>query len=113
MRDAELREFIVRNRTATRCYLEGRADGYVEGLADGHQQAGDAAELTARKLLATAELGAQQAALAASAAEFLTVPRAAARPMPTTTIRPAPSLAQFLDGLRRGGILRDRQAVAA
>lgn len=113
MNDDQMSAFIAENRTASRIYMLGRSDGYLEGHADGYQQAGDAAELAGHAYYAMDALEAHTRAFSRAAADALTVPRFQERPAPVSNIKSPPTLEAFLSGLRRGGILRDMEAKAA
>ena len=106
-------QFIATNSRARAIYTQGWEDGHRQGHQDGYRDAGDAAGLAARAYYAMEADEAHTRAFAKTAADALNVPRMAARPTPKPTLRAVPALAQFLDGLRRGGILADRQEVSA
>lgn len=93
--------------------MQGREDGYAQGHQQGHRDAGDAAELGARAFIALTAADAASKAHTADTATSLDVPRFRQRPTVVPTIRPKPTLAQFLDGLRKGGVLSDRKEEAA
>lgn len=104
-------QFIASNSRAHAIYCEGWQAGHTHGYTQGHRDAGDAAELAGRAYYAMSASEAHTRAFAKSAADALTVPRMASKPMPTATIKPTPTLDQFMAGLRRGGVLGDVQAV--
>lgn len=104
-------EFIAANRRAHEIYTQGWEEGHAHGYAEGRRSAGEAAELAGRAYYAMSAHEAHTRAFAKSAADALTVPRMASKPMPTATIRATPTLDQFMAGLRSGGILVE--AVAA
>lgn len=106
-------EFIATNPRAHAIYCQGWSDGHAHGYTDGHRDAGDAAELAGRAYHAMSAQEAHARAFAKSAADALTVPRMASKPMPAATIKPTPTLDEFMAGLRRGGVLGDVQAVRA
>lgn len=106
-------EFIATNPRAHAIYTQGWEDGHRQGQQDGYRDAGDVAELAARAYYAMEANEAHTRAFAKTAADALDVPRMAARPTLKPTTHTAPTLAQFLDGLRRGGILNDRQGAAS
>ncbi|MGP5608642.1 hypothetical protein [Arthrobacter rhombi] len=105
--------FIATNARAHALYTQGWEDGHAQGHRDGLRDAGNAAELAAVRFYTLEATDAHNRAQVADTARSLDVPRFRDRPMPVSTIKPKPSLAQFLDGLRRGGILTDRQGVSA
>ncbi len=106
-------EFIATNDRARAIYTRGWGDGHAHGYTDGHRDAGDAAELAGRAYYAMEASAVHTREFAKSAADALTVPRMASKPMPTATIKPKPTLDEFMAGLRRGGVLGDVQAVRA
>lgn len=104
-------DFIATNPRARAIYAGGYERGYVQGQHDGHGDAVHVAELASRTFLAMSATEAHNRAQAADTAKALDVPRFRDRPTPVPSIKPTPTLGQFLDGLRRGGILTE--AVAA
>lgn len=106
-------QFISTNPRALAIYTQGWEDGHRQGHQDGCRDAGNAAELAAVRFYTLEATDAHNRVHAADAAKALHVPRFRERPAPKLTIRTIPTLAQFLDGLRRGGILNDRQGAAA
>jgi len=106
-------QFIATNRRAHAIYCQGREDGYAQGHHDGYRAAGYAAELAAARFYTLEATEAHTRAFAADTARSLDVPRFRDRPMPETTIRTIPTLAQFMRGLERGGWITPTQEVAA
>lgn len=106
-------QFIGTYKRAHSIYTMGYERGYTQGHQDGHRDAGDAAELAARAFIALDAAGAHAQAQVADTVQSLDVPRFRERPMPVPTIKPKPTLAQFLDGLTRGGWITEHQAVTA
>lgn len=106
-------EFIATNPRARAIYALGWEDGHRQGQQEGRRSVTDAAEQAASRFYALEATDAHNRAHTADTAKALDVPRFRERPMPVSTIKPAPSLAQFLAGLRHGGMLNDRQKVAA
>lgn len=103
----------MQNRRAHSVFIQGWEAGYRIGQQDGRRSVVDAAERGAERFYALEATDVANRALVADTAKSLDVPRFQQRPTVVPTIKPKPTLDQFLRGLRKGGVLTDIQEVEA